>query len=120
MITLAEHIIEATPDRIKSENFEATESAPLDSVEVNSTMSWLATYLGDAERYYTPTVYLLSVIRNAFDFKLKHHLCFQVLIQQAAGVLHRTGRRPHRQPPGIRRPFRETWTSVSSRLERVP
>ncbi|GAA6085936.1 calmodulin-binding transcription activator 1 isoform X2 [Tachysurus ichikawai] len=51
MITLAEHIIEATPDRIKSENFEATESAPLDSVEVNSTMSWLATYLGDAERF---------------------------------------------------------------------
>ncbi|XP_060714006.1 calmodulin-binding transcription activator 1-like isoform X3 [Tachysurus vachellii] len=51
MMTLAEHIIEATPDRIKSENFEATESAPLDSVEVNSTMSWLATYLGDAERF---------------------------------------------------------------------
>lgn len=50
MMTLAEHIIEATPDRIKSENFVATESAPLDSVEVNSTMSWLATYLGDAER----------------------------------------------------------------------
>ncbi|XP_053340424.1 calmodulin-binding transcription activator 1-like isoform X4 [Clarias gariepinus] len=51
MMTLAEHIIEATPDRIKSENFVATESAPLDSVEVNSTMSWLATYLGDAERF---------------------------------------------------------------------
>lgn len=50
MMTLADHIIEATPDRIKSENFVATESANLDSVEVNSTMSWLATYLGDAER----------------------------------------------------------------------
>ncbi|KAI4904847.1 hypothetical protein NFI96_018232, partial [Prochilodus magdalenae] len=51
MMTLAEHIIEATPDRIKSENFVATESAPLDNVAVNSTMSWLATYLGDAERF---------------------------------------------------------------------
>ncbi|TSU49989.1 Calmodulin-binding transcription activator 1 [Bagarius yarrelli] len=51
MMTLAEHIIEATPDRIKSENFVAEESAPLGSLEVNSTMSWLATYLGDAERF---------------------------------------------------------------------
>ncbi|XP_062842383.1 calmodulin-binding transcription activator 1-like isoform X1 [Trichomycterus rosablanca] len=51
MMTLAEHIIEATPDRIKSENFVATESGPLDNVDVNSSMSWLATYLGDAERF---------------------------------------------------------------------
>ncbi|XP_037387965.1 calmodulin-binding transcription activator 1-like isoform X10 [Pygocentrus nattereri] len=51
MMTLAEHIIEATPDRIKSETFVATEPTPLDNVTVNSTMSWLATYLGDAERF---------------------------------------------------------------------
>ncbi|XP_072522493.1 calmodulin-binding transcription activator 1-like isoform X3 [Salminus brasiliensis] len=51
MMTLAEHIIEATPDRIKSENFVAAESTPLDNVGVNTTMSWLATYLGDAERF---------------------------------------------------------------------
>ncbi|XP_076862199.1 calmodulin-binding transcription activator 1 isoform X3 [Brachyhypopomus gauderio] len=51
MVTLAEHIIQATPDRIKSENFATTESTALDSVGVSNTMSWLATYLGDAERF---------------------------------------------------------------------
>ncbi|XP_062396149.1 calmodulin-binding transcription activator 1 [Sardina pilchardus] len=49
MMTLAEHIIEATPERIKQENFAAAEPAPLDSAGVNNTMSWLASYLGDAE-----------------------------------------------------------------------
>ncbi|XP_041954016.1 calmodulin-binding transcription activator 1-like isoform X3 [Alosa sapidissima] len=49
MMTLAEHIIEATPERIKQENFAAVEPAPLDSAGVNNTMSWLASYLGDAE-----------------------------------------------------------------------
>uniref|UniRef100_A0A4W4G1Y0 Calmodulin-binding transcription activator 1 n=1 Tax=Electrophorus electricus TaxID=8005 RepID=A0A4W4G1Y0_ELEEL len=51
IMTLAEHIIEATPDHIKSENFVSAEAVTLDSVGVNNTMSWLATYLGDAERY---------------------------------------------------------------------
>ncbi|XP_036388248.1 calmodulin-binding transcription activator 1-like isoform X3 [Megalops cyprinoides] len=49
MMTLAEHIIEATPERIKRENFVATETAPLDSTGVTNTMSWLASYLGDVE-----------------------------------------------------------------------
>ncbi|XP_051957510.1 calmodulin-binding transcription activator 1-like [Xyrauchen texanus] len=46
MMTLAEEVIAATSDRIKRENF-ASEST-LDSV---NTMSWLASYLGDAERF---------------------------------------------------------------------
>lgn len=50
MMTLAEHIIEATPERIKRENFSAVESVPLDSSGLSSTMSWLATYLGDVEQ----------------------------------------------------------------------
>uniref|UniRef100_A0A8C1QEW7 Calmodulin-binding transcription activator 1 n=1 Tax=Cyprinus carpio TaxID=7962 RepID=A0A8C1QEW7_CYPCA len=43
-------IIEATSDRIKRENFVASETT-LDGVGVSSTMSWLASYLGDAERF---------------------------------------------------------------------
>lgn len=50
MMTLAEHIIEATPERIKRENFSAVESVPLDSSGLSNTMSWLATYLGDVEQ----------------------------------------------------------------------
>ncbi|XP_062871783.1 calmodulin-binding transcription activator 1 isoform X4 [Trichomycterus rosablanca] len=50
MMTLAEHIIEATPERIKRENYAAVESVPLDSSGLSSTMSWLATYLGDVEQ----------------------------------------------------------------------
>ncbi|XP_040590887.1 calmodulin-binding transcription activator 1 isoform X6 [Mesocricetus auratus] len=53
MMTLAEHIIEATPDRIKQENFVPMESAALertDPATINSTMSWLASYLADADR----------------------------------------------------------------------
>ncbi|MBN3317197.1 CMTA1 protein, partial [Atractosteus spatula] len=49
MMTLAEHIIEATPERIKRENFVAVETTPLDSAGVSNTMSWLASYLGDVE-----------------------------------------------------------------------
>ena len=49
MMTLAEHIIEATLDRIKRENFVAMDSVPLDSTGVSNTMSWLANYLGDVE-----------------------------------------------------------------------
>ncbi|XP_051528516.1 calmodulin-binding transcription activator 1-like isoform X3 [Myxocyprinus asiaticus] len=46
MMTLAEEVIAATSDRIKSENFAS--DSTLDSV---NTMSWLASYLGDAERF---------------------------------------------------------------------
>ncbi|KAL4658567.1 calmodulin-binding transcription activator 1-like isoform X1 [Arapaima gigas] len=49
MMSLAEHIIEATPERIKRENFVTTEVAPLDGPGLNNTMSWLAGYLGDVE-----------------------------------------------------------------------
>uniref|UniRef100_H0VRS2 Calmodulin-binding transcription activator 1 n=1 Tax=Cavia porcellus TaxID=10141 RepID=H0VRS2_CAVPO len=52
MMTLAEHIIEATPDRIKQEGFTPSESPALERTEpapVSSTMSWLATYLEDAD-----------------------------------------------------------------------
>ncbi|KAL6081962.1 hypothetical protein STEG23_002216, partial [Scotinomys teguina] len=53
MMTLAEHIIEATPDRIKQENFVPMESSGLertDPATISSTMSWLASYLADADR----------------------------------------------------------------------
>ncbi|KPP66803.1 hypothetical protein Z043_114660 [Scleropages formosus] len=49
MMTLAEHIIEATPERIKRDNFVATDVSPLDSAGLSNTMSWLASYLGDVE-----------------------------------------------------------------------
>lgn len=50
MMTLAEHIIEATPERIKRENFAAVDSVPLDTTGVSNTMNWLASYLGDVEQ----------------------------------------------------------------------
>nr|XP_046200116.1 calmodulin-binding transcription activator 1-like isoform X4 [Oncorhynchus gorbuscha] len=50
MMTLAEHIIEATPERIKREDFVALDGVPLDSAGVSNTMSWLASYLGDMEQ----------------------------------------------------------------------
>ncbi|KAL1021015.1 hypothetical protein UPYG_G00007600 [Umbra pygmaea] len=49
MMTLAEHIIEATPERIKRENFVPMDGVPLDTTGVSNTMSWLASYLGDVE-----------------------------------------------------------------------
>nr|KAF6294225.1 calmodulin binding transcription activator 1 [Pipistrellus kuhlii] len=52
MMTLAEHIIEATPERIKQETFGPVEPAALERAEaatVSSTMSWLASYLADVE-----------------------------------------------------------------------
>ncbi|XP_036917949.1 calmodulin-binding transcription activator 1 isoform X2 [Sturnira hondurensis] len=52
MMTLAEHIIEATPDRIKQENFVPMESPTLERTEtttISSTMSWLASYLADVD-----------------------------------------------------------------------
>ncbi|MBN3282324.1 CMTA1 protein, partial [Polyodon spathula] len=54
MMTLAEQIIEATPERIKRESFVAVETTPLaereDSAGVSNTMSWLASYLADVEQ----------------------------------------------------------------------
>lgn len=51
-MTLAEHIIEATPDRIKRENFVPMESLLVertDSAAMSTTMSWLASYLADVD-----------------------------------------------------------------------
>ncbi|XP_058575223.1 calmodulin-binding transcription activator 1 isoform X7 [Neofelis nebulosa] len=53
MMTLAEHIIEATPDRIKQESFVPTEPSALertDTATISSTMRWLASYLADVDR----------------------------------------------------------------------
>lgn len=50
MMTLAEHIIEATPERIKRENFTPADSVPSDTSGVSNTMNWLANYLGDVEQ----------------------------------------------------------------------
>lgn len=52
MMTLAEHIIEATPERIKQENFVPMEASALerpDAATISSTMSWLASYLADVD-----------------------------------------------------------------------
>ncbi|XP_069096315.1 calmodulin-binding transcription activator 1 isoform X5 [Pleurodeles waltl] len=52
MMNLAEHIIEATPERIKREDFVPMEP-PLaeraDNAAISTTMSWLASYLADAD-----------------------------------------------------------------------
>uniref|UniRef100_A0A8C9WG28 Calmodulin binding transcription activator 2 n=1 Tax=Scleropages formosus TaxID=113540 RepID=A0A8C9WG28_SCLFO len=49
MVTLAEQIIEATPERIKQEEFPRSADSPLrerrDNPAIQSTMPWLATYL---------------------------------------------------------------------------
>uniref|UniRef100_A0A8C5WW39 Calmodulin binding transcription activator 1 n=1 Tax=Laticauda laticaudata TaxID=8630 RepID=A0A8C5WW39_LATLA len=54
MMTLAEHIIEATPERIKQENFvpaeEASQVERTESVAIGTSMSWLASYLADVDR----------------------------------------------------------------------
>ena len=52
MMMLAEHIMEATPDRIKQEGFVATETetSPPETVGVSGDVSWLASYIGDVER----------------------------------------------------------------------
>ncbi|XP_018109340.1 calmodulin-binding transcription activator 1 isoform X1 [Xenopus laevis] len=52
MVTLAEQIIEATPDRIKQEDFTASDSAPLKerSGNLSKTMTWLASYLETADQ----------------------------------------------------------------------
>ena len=51
MITLAEHIMEATPDRIKQENFVATETeTTTEKMEGSADISLLTGFLGDVER----------------------------------------------------------------------
>ncbi|XP_061703437.1 calmodulin-binding transcription activator 1 isoform X2 [Syngnathoides biaculeatus] len=50
MMTLAEHIIEATPERIKREPFTSADSLPADTSGIDNTMNWLANYLGDVEQ----------------------------------------------------------------------
>ncbi|XP_058160506.1 calmodulin-binding transcription activator 1 isoform X33 [Dasypus novemcinctus] len=65
MMTLAEHIIEATPDRIKQENFVPMESSALertDAATISSTMSWLASYLADVD--HLPSA---AQIRSAYN-----------------------------------------------------
>uniref|UniRef100_A0A3P8U0H8 Calmodulin-binding transcription activator 1 n=1 Tax=Amphiprion percula TaxID=161767 RepID=A0A3P8U0H8_AMPPE len=62
MMTLAEHIIEATPERIKRENFTTSDSAPLDTSGVSNTMNWLANYLGDVEQL--PSIIHLRSLYN--------------------------------------------------------
>ncbi|CAB1421628.1 unnamed protein product [Pleuronectes platessa] len=62
MMTLAEHIIEATPERIKRENFTAADSVPSDTSGVSNTMNWLANYLGDVEQL--PSIIHLRSLYN--------------------------------------------------------
>ncbi|XP_032969321.1 calmodulin-binding transcription activator 1 isoform X14 [Rhinolophus ferrumequinum] len=65
MMTLAEHIIEATPERIKQESFVPMESSALerpDAATISSTMSWLASYLADVD--HLPNA---AQIRSAYN-----------------------------------------------------
>ncbi|XP_074162466.1 calmodulin-binding transcription activator 1 isoform X4 [Sminthopsis crassicaudata] len=65
MMTLAEHIIEATPDRIKRENFvplEPTAAERTDAAAISSTMSWLASYLADVD--HLPTAAQIRTLYN--------------------------------------------------------
>ncbi|XP_061043123.1 calmodulin-binding transcription activator 1 isoform X8 [Eubalaena glacialis] len=65
MMTLAEHIIEATPERIKQENFVPMESPALertDAATISSTMNWLAGYLADVD--HLPNA---AQIRSAYN-----------------------------------------------------
>ncbi|XP_026093068.1 calmodulin-binding transcription activator 2-like isoform X2 [Carassius auratus] len=54
MATLAEQIIEATPERIKQEEFNREAESPLrerrDNPAIHDTMPWLATYLDNIDR----------------------------------------------------------------------
>uniref|UniRef100_A0A8C9U9T8 Calmodulin binding transcription activator 2 n=1 Tax=Scleropages formosus TaxID=113540 RepID=A0A8C9U9T8_SCLFO len=58
MVTLAEQIIEATPERIKQEEFPRSADSPLrerrDNPAIQSTMPWLATYLDTVETMPMP------------------------------------------------------------------
>uniref|UniRef100_A0A9J7YN58 CG-1 domain-containing protein n=1 Tax=Cyprinus carpio carpio TaxID=630221 RepID=A0A9J7YN58_CYPCA len=59
MATLAEQIIEATPERIKQEEFNREAESPLrerrDNPAIHDTMPWLATYLDTVDRGLCPT-----------------------------------------------------------------
>lgn len=59
MATLAEQIIEATPERIKQEEFNREAESPLrerrDNPAIHDTMPWLATYLDTVDRYMDTT-----------------------------------------------------------------
>ncbi|XP_043088584.1 calmodulin-binding transcription activator 2 [Puntigrus tetrazona] len=59
MATLAEQIIEATPERIKLEEFNREAESPLrerrDNPAIHDTMPWLATYLDTVDRSLCPT-----------------------------------------------------------------
>ncbi|KAF4096186.1 calmodulin-binding transcription activator 2 isoform X2 [Onychostoma macrolepis] len=59
MATLAEQIIEATPERIKQEEFNREAESPLrerrDNPAIHDTMPWLATYLDTVDRSLCPT-----------------------------------------------------------------
>ncbi|XP_016340143.1 calmodulin-binding transcription activator 2-like isoform X2 [Sinocyclocheilus anshuiensis] len=59
MATLAEQIIEATPERIKQEEFNREAESPLrerrDNPAIHDTMPWLATYLDTIDRSRCPT-----------------------------------------------------------------
>ncbi|XP_078063723.1 calmodulin-binding transcription activator 1-like, partial [Mustelus asterias] len=53
MITLAEQIIDATPERIKQEDFNTVETAlkeRQDNATISNTMSWLASYLENVDQ----------------------------------------------------------------------
>lgn len=52
MVTLAEQIIEATPERIKQDDFTASDSAPYRerTGNLSKTMAWLASYLDTADQ----------------------------------------------------------------------
>ncbi|XP_036446974.1 LOW QUALITY PROTEIN: calmodulin-binding transcription activator 2 [Colossoma macropomum] len=59
MATLAEQIIEATPERIKQEEFPREAESPLrerrDNPAIHDTMPWLAPYLDTVDRCMCPT-----------------------------------------------------------------
>ncbi|XP_051956815.1 calmodulin-binding transcription activator 2-like isoform X1 [Xyrauchen texanus] len=59
MATLAEQIIEATPERIKQERFNRGAESPLrerwDNPAIHDSMPWLATYLDTVDRSLCPT-----------------------------------------------------------------
>ncbi|XP_016107496.1 calmodulin-binding transcription activator 2 [Sinocyclocheilus grahami] len=59
MATLTEQIIEATPERIKREEFSREAESPLrerrDNPAIHDTMPWLATYLDTVDRGLCPT-----------------------------------------------------------------
>lgn len=80
MMSLAEHIIEATPERIKREHFPTVESVPLDNSGLTNTMSWLASYLGDVE--HLPSIIHLRLV----DVITLIYICTDM--QQPGGELH--------------------------------